>query len=89
MKKPFSIIQIRKDLGALYADAITISKLVEIFNARSEEANSYQWVGFLEELPADGQSIIVQYKTFEFGDCTFHEASKDWYYKNCQCWLKK
>ncbi len=50
---------------------------------------TFFWQSSIHELPAEGQSIIVQYKTFEFEQVKYTKAKQEWFERNVQCWLKK
>lgn len=89
MKKPFSILQLRIHLQALHAEAITFSKLVEILNETAANPTRHQWVSFTDEQPADGQKIILQYKTFAFDNVQYDASAADYYTANCLRWLNQ
>ena len=89
MQKPFSIIQLRHHLQALYADAISFSKLVEILNETAADPTRHQWVSFAEAQPKNGENIIVQYHTLEMANKTYYDDLADFYKTHCLRWLNQ
>lgn len=89
MEKIFYVDQIRKDLQALNSNEISLSKFVEMLNARVSNSNAFKWISFIDEQPNDKENVIVQYKTFEFGEQKYFAKNIDWFIANAVCWLKK